>query len=279
MLVVDAQVHIWSGGRPPAAAASGGGHRPIESFSADELLREMDAAGVSAGLIHPPTSWDPNSNALAEAAAQAHPDRLAVMGHFDLTQPRREITLASWKRRPGQLGLRFTFNQPHTRPWLTDGTADWLWAAAEQARVPIAMIGAANLPLLDQVATRHPGLKLIVDHFGIRRSPDGDGFDYVDELVALARHPNVALKATGAPAYSREGYPFRDIHPVMQRLYEAFGPQRYFWGTDITRMPCSYAECVSMFTEELSWLTGDDLELVMGRALCEWLGWDLPSKP
>ena len=28
-----------------------------------------------------------------------------------------------------------------------------------------------------------------------------------------------------------------------------------------------------MFTEELPWLKGRDLELVMGRAVCDWLGW------
>jgi hypothetical protein len=30
-----------------------------------------------------------------------------------------------------------------------------------------------------------------------------------------------------------------------------------------------------MFTEEMPWLKGRDLELVMGKALCEWIGWDL----
>jgi hypothetical protein len=29
-----------------------------------------------------------------------------------------------------------------------------------------------------------------------------------------------------------------------------------------------------MFTEELPWLKGRDLELVMGEALCAWWGWD-----
>ena len=40
-----------------------------------------------------------------------------------------------------------------------------------------------------------------------------------------------------------------------------------FWGTDITRMPCSWRQCVSVFTEELPWLQGRDLDLVMGEAL------------
>jgi len=40
MLIVDAQVHIWGSGTllPP--------HRETSVFSKDELLKEMDAAGV-----------------------------------------------------------------------------------------------------------------------------------------------------------------------------------------------------------------------------------------
>ena len=47
-----------------------------------------------------------------------------------------------------------------------------------------------------------------------------------------------------------------------------------FWGTDITRMHCAWRECVTLFAEELLWLEGADLELVMGQAFCDWIGWD-----
>ena len=47
----------------------------------------------------------------------------------------------------------------------------------------------------------------------------------------------------------------------------------FFWGTDITRMPYSYRQCVTMFTEELPWLAGRDLERVMGQGVCDWIGW------
>ena len=60
---------------------------------------------------------------------------------------------------------------------------------------------------------------------------------------------------------------------ICAQVYDAFGPRRMFWGTDITRMPCSWRQCVTLFTEELPWLTGDDLDLVMGRAFCDWIGW------
>jgi len=54
-------------------------------------------------------------------------------------------------------------------------------------------------------------------------------------------YPHVAMKATSAPSYSDQPYPYRDIHDHLRRIYDAFGPARMFWGTDITRMPGSSA--------------------------------------
>jgi L-fuconolactonase len=31
-----------------------------------------------------------------------------------------------------------------------------------------------------------------------------------------------------------------------------------------------------MFTEEIPWLTNEDKEWIMGRGVCEWLGWEMP---
>ncbi|MFP6635968.1 MAG: amidohydrolase, partial [Dehalococcoidia bacterium] len=62
----------------------------------------------------------------------------------------------------------------------------------------------------------------------------------------------------------------------IHQIYDAFGPERMFWGTDITRMPCTWRQCITMFTEELPFLSESDKDLIMGRALCNWLGWNLP---
>ena len=116
MLIVDAQVHIWGSGPPTNPA-----HRQVSVFSKDELLKEMDEAGVDAALIHPP-GWDPDSNELAVEAARQHPNR---QGNFPLDRPESRALIDGWKTRPGMLGLRFVFNQPHQQTWLTDGTLDW----------------------------------------------------------------------------------------------------------------------------------------------------------
>src|SRR4029453_19062771 len=116
---------------------------------------------------------------------------------------------------------------------------------------------------------------LILDHLGrpSGTTPLPERWANLPEVLALAKYPNIAMKATGGPSYSDQPYPFRDIHDNLHRLYDAFGPERWFWGTDITRMPCPWRQCVTLFPKELPWLRGRDLELVMGRAVCDWIGW------
>ena len=274
MLIVDAQVHIWANHKPTNA-----NHRQVETYSADDLLAEMDEGGVHAAVIHPPASWDPDSNELAVEAARRHPDRLAILGNFPLDDPESRARVDGWKQRPGMLGLRFALLQPHQRTWPTDGTMDWLWPAAERAGLPIALLAATYLPTVGQIAERHPLLKLIIDHLGRPSGTKDDAaWANLPEMLALAKHPNIAIKATGAPSYSSAPYPYRNIHNHLRRIHDAFGPARMFWGTDITRMPCPWRQCVTLFTEELSWLRGRDLELVMGRGVCDWLGWPLPPR-
>jgi len=174
------------------------------------------------------------------------------------------------------LGLRFAFTQPQQANWMTDGTMDWLWPAAEKAGIPIALMASNYLPLVGRIAKRNPGLKLLIDHYArVRDGKDDAAHGNQTALLALAKHPNVAVKCTGAPGNSSHPYPYRNIHKYTQQIVETFGPQRSFWGTDITRMPCSWKQCVTMFTEEMPWLKGRDLELVMGRAVCDWIGWKL----
>jgi predicted TIM-barrel fold metal-dependent hydrolase len=271
MKIIDAQVHIWSKTVIPPS----GLHRKVSKFTAEELLTEMDEAGVDAALIHPPASWDPDSNALAVEAARKYPGRFAIMGQFPPDRPENRTLIHGWRNQPGMMGLRWALLSEEQQKWLYDGTLDWVWPAAEKEGLPVAMMGGLFLKKFRDIAERHPRLKMILDHCGLNRhGRDAEAFIHLDELARLAELPNVAVKATGAPHYSTQPYPFRNIHDGLHRIFDAFGPKRMFWGTDITRMPCSYGQCVTFFTEELPWLKGEDLEKVMGRGLAKWIGWD-----
>jgi predicted TIM-barrel fold metal-dependent hydrolase len=92
-------------------------------------------------------------------------------------------------------------------------------------------------------------------------------------LLGLARYPNVTVMVSSAPCFSNEPYPFRDLHPYLRRIYEVYGPRRMLWGADLSRLTSSYSECLDLFRHALDFLSNDDKEWILGRALSEALNW------
>ena len=273
MQIVDAQIHVWGTGLPSNMA-----HWQVTSFTAAEAVALMDEAGVDAAVIHPP-SWDPGSTRLAMDAVATYPGRFAIIGAVDLGQPVvARAAMETWREQPGMLGLRCMFLEGEDRRRLHDGELDWFWDTAERFELPVTTLATGSFDVLGAVAARHPGLRLTIDHLGGKGGnttlKDAAAMTHMPDLLLLAALPNVAVKVTGAPGYSSEAYPFPAMHPYLQQIYDAFGPERMFWGTDISKMPCSWRECVDMFTERLPWLPKADLPLVMGGAVCTWWGWD-----
>lgn len=277
MLITDAQVHLWGADTPERPwPKRNTPHRP-EPLGKAEMLAAMDAAGVERVVVVPP-GWEGDRNDVALAAAQAHPQRFAVMGRLDPEAAGALEQLATWRAQPGMLGIRLTFHTQWTVPLLTNGKLDQFWPAAERAGVPLMVLLPHKLiPVLEPVIARHPGLRFAMDHLSVpTKTRGGESFEGLDHLLALAKYPNVAAKATGQPSYSAEDYPYRDLHAHLRRVYDSFGPQRMFWGTDYSRLPCTYRQSITLFTEELPWLSAEDKAWIMGRGICELLGWPLP---
>jgi len=274
MFIADSQVHIWAPNSPQRPWAQGNVHRE-QPLEAPEVLREMDAAGVHRVVLVPP-SLDADRNDLSLAAAREYPDRVAVMGRLNPDLPDARDLVATWKSsQPGMLGLRYSFNRPHMIEALATGTLDWLWSAAESAGLPVMILIASEMaPSVDRIAARCPSLKIVLDHLGLTQGKyDDEAFAGYEGILALARRPNVAIKASALPCYTKDVYPYRRLFPQLKRVYDAFGPRRIFWGTDLSRLPCTYRQAITMFTEEIDWLTAEDKEWIMGRGLCEWLNW------
>ena len=102
MLIIDSQVHIWAPATPEKPYATGNAstpHRPVP-LGAEELVHEMDGAGVARCVLVPPT-WEADRNDTSLEAARLHPDRFRVMGRLALTDPNGRALMAAWKRSLG----------------------------------------------------------------------------------------------------------------------------------------------------------------------------------
>ncbi len=131
--------------------------------------------------------------------------------------------------------------------------------------------------LFGPIAERHPQLTLILDHMGaapfmVRENKIEEA---IAQTVALAKYPNVSVKLSGSLGLSREPYPFRDVAMYLKRVFEEYGAQRCFWGTDITASytKASYRQRIAHFTDELDFLGETDKDWVMGRAIVQRLKW------
>jgi predicted TIM-barrel fold metal-dependent hydrolase len=273
MLITDAQVHLWEVDRPDRPWPTGRNepHRP-DGWSAGQMLAEMDAIGVDRAVIVPPT-WVGEGNETALEAAAAHPARFAVMGRFDVDTPDAADRLQGWLAQPHMLGIRMTFGWAPRVERLDDGSLDWYWAACEDLRIPLMLNVPGMVDKAGAIARRHPWLTVIVDHMGVAHGEGPETFAALDRLLALADLPNMRVKVSCVPNYSAEAYPYRDIQPFLRRMYESFGPRRLLWGADITRLKSSYAECLGLFQDALGYLSSQDREWILGKALAHTLNW------
>jgi predicted TIM-barrel fold metal-dependent hydrolase len=275
-LIVDSQVHLWKAPLPDWPWVPGLVPQLPDPFTIEKLVPLMDEAGVDRAVIVPP-SWPGDRNDYGLEAARRYPGRFAVMGRIPLQDPKSAQLLPKWKEQPGMLGIRVTFLRGAQVNWVTDGTADWLWSAAEKAGLPVMFLAPGRSAEFAPIAERHPQLTLIIDHMSLMLeiAKAGKIKEAIDQVVALAKYPNVSVKLSSSPTYSFEPYPFRDMTVHLKRCFDAYGPQRCYWGTDLTNAfaKSTYRQRVTQFTEELDFLSEEDKDWVMGRAILARLGW------
>ena len=273
-MIVDSQVHLWKASSPDYPWNPGAKPQLPEPFTIERALAMMDEAGIGRVVVVPPGLNDVNTYALE--AARRYPNRFAVMGRIPLENPKSAALLPRWKDQPGMLGVRVTFLGKAVA-WLSDGTADWFWPAAEKAGLPVMFLAFGNVDKFGPIAARHPGLPLIIDHMGVNLAiaKEGKLAEKIGDAVALAKYPNVSVKMSNLVNASLEPYPFRDLNDHLKRVFDAYGPQRCHWGTDLTAgyARATWSQRVAHFTGELKFLSESDKDWVMGRSIREKLKW------
>jgi predicted TIM-barrel fold metal-dependent hydrolase len=274
-LIVDSQVHLWKAESPDWPWLPGFPPQLPEPMTIERLLPMMDEAGVDRVVVVPP-SWPGDRNDYGIEAVKRYPDRFRVMGRIPLQNPESAKLPPQWKEQPGMVGIRVLFVGPRA-PWLTDGSADWFWPAAAKAQLPVMFYAPGQVSRFAAIAERHPDLTLIMDHMCLHPSmlKDGTLGEAVAQAAALAKYPNLSVKLSGTPHVSTQSYPFQDMAAHLKQVFEAYGPRRCYWGTDLTNSldRASYRQRVTHFTDQLDFLSEDDKDWVMGRAILERLNW------
>jgi L-fuconolactonase len=247
-------------------------------MTAEDMMAAMEQAGVDAAIaVSPYITYGYDSSYAFDAAAR-YSQVFGVVSPFDPLPPDVEGRLAAWKMLPGALGIRLVLSSPTDRERLLGASYGALFRSADRAGIPVCISIPGGLPTVGQIARKHPSLQLVIDHLGMASQGDPT-WKLLPELLALAEHPNVALKATAATVHSRQSYPFSDLWPSLHKVIDAFGVDRVMWGSDWTRVHnASYAESLQ-YVADSTQLSESDKEKILGANLRRIFKWQRASQP
>jgi predicted TIM-barrel fold metal-dependent hydrolase len=230
--IIDAQIHEPAPGKPLDDSL-----KDQTSLWQVELAREaLDAIGVDIALAV-------TSEKFIDCAHERFPGRFPGVHTFWHTHPDLAAEVRRIKAHPAMVAGRALvgdFVNAKMRPEFGAGVFDPLYATAEEVGLPIFNSTHGGCAHMAAIAVRHPKLALIIDHIGVAQHPvsprETMSWAPFEDLLALAQYPNIHVKLCGAPLLSQESYPYEDVWPNLQRLFQAFGYERVMWGSDYTRL-------------------------------------------
>jgi L-fuconolactonase len=275
MPIIDSQVHAYERnhpGRPWQGTLVG-----PEEVTGDQMTAAMDAVGVDGAILVSPFSMYAYDASYALEVHQKHPGRFGLVKPVDPNDPGVAETIANWAALDGTVGIRIMMRDNVSTDPDDPGLGRALSAAAQHS-MPLNLLCAGRLEQAGQLAHRHRNTQFVVDHLGLQQPfeppPPADGWVDLQRVTALAAHPNVAIKISGACTLSQQKFPYPDIWEPLARIFDAFGFDRCLWGTDWTRAVklLTYQEGVDAFlvTDRLS--DGDRAKL-MGDSLSRVYNW------
>lgn len=275
LVVLDAQIHVWKASAPerpwPPDAIEPQRPEPLE---VPEVRAELAAAGVSGALLLGPT-WEGSRNDYVLETAAADPAHFGAICRWATGDPAEAERLASWHEIKGMRAIRMSLNRGDVAGTLAAAHGSGFFAAAERYGVPLSVYAPGNHTLYRELAQAHPELRIAVDHAAVD-SADLPLAEAVAPLAQLAEFPGIAVKASALPCFldlEAEGPPYPSITEAVYRLVDAFGADRVFFGSDLSRLPVPYADLVATFTDHLPELSGTERAMVCGGALAGWLRW------
>jgi predicted TIM-barrel fold metal-dependent hydrolase len=171
-----------------------------------------------------------------------------------------------------------------------DGAYDEIFGLAEDIGFPICVFAPGYVEYLPRYLRKFPKLQFVVDHWGMgiqynmTGRPDAEyhraySFEYFDEILKLAEHPNVAIKTSHAQMNFRcVDYPFEPIRPFLRRAIQAFGAERILWSTDktVARPPLPWAELLYAVKDNPD-LSREEKELILGKNTRRIFKWPAPA--
>jgi len=234
-VIVDAHVHLWDLERNPQPWITTEDVPISRTFGPEELQPLLAEAGVDAVVLVQGACYDADTDYLFELA-DAHEWIAAVTAWVDLLDRRRIETRLEQLSAGGKLrAVRHLIQNEADRHWITRRPVLRSLALLEERGLILEVPAVFPLHLDDvcTLATRLPGLRIVVDHLGKPPLGTDQMSDWERQLRAVASHENVFAKVSGLnTALRKTNWSAEDLRPAVEIALDAFGPGRLVCGSD-----------------------------------------------
>jgi predicted TIM-barrel fold metal-dependent hydrolase len=257
--MIDAHVHVWTDdkSRYPRAAEERD-YEPAR-FTPEDLFRHSKPAGVKR-IVLIQMSFYRFDNLYMLDMMKAHKGVFSGVAVVDSKAPTVAATMGEL-RKQGVRGFRVLAG--------TGVESEVMWrAGAANGQAMCALVGPETLPVIDRMCTKFPDTPVVIDHLA-RIGASGTVNDAdVRLLCGLAKHKHVSVKASAFYALGKKQAPYRDLAPLIQQVFEHFGPRRIMWASDCpfqVEKGHNYAASVALVKDGLPFLKKEDKEWILGK--------------
>jgi predicted TIM-barrel fold metal-dependent hydrolase len=153
--------------------------------------------------------------------------------------------------------------------WLNSKDLYPLWREAERLGAVFNFyILPHQMPMLEDMAGRFPGVKIVIDHLGKPDLHAPDPWEDFRKMFRLKRFPQVWVSASEPYEISlTKQYPYHDTYPFFKATYEEFGGKQLIWGTGYPkpRWELPMDKELAFVDQALDFYTPEDRELILGK--------------
>lgn len=237
-LIIDTHVEVWTlDCKFPFNHPESGRDLKVEQAAPIEnQVEQMRDFGLRyAVLINPRYfGWD---NSYIAHCLKTYPKLFVAHGLLDPQDPKVADKLRYWVKEHGFQGMRFSPIYHPKSTWLNSKEHYPLWREAEKLGVVFNFyIAPHQMPMLEDMAGRFPGVKIVVDHAGKPDLKSPDCWPEFRKMFRLSRFPQVWISNSEPYEMSElKRYPYEDTLPFYKAIYEEFGGQQLVWGTGYPR--------------------------------------------
>jgi predicted TIM-barrel fold metal-dependent hydrolase len=239
----------------------------VEAPIENEVAQMRDFGLKYTVLVNPRYfGWD---NSYIADSLHRYPKLFVAHGLLNPEEPDLPGRLRHWIREQGLQGMRFSPIYHPNSTWLNSKEHYPLWREAERlGAVFNYYILPQQMPMLEDMAERFPGVKIVVDHLGKPDLRAADPWLEFRKMFRLKRFPQVWISASEPYELSlTKQFPYRDTYPFFKATYEEFGGKQLIWGTGYPkpRWELPMDKELQFVDEALDFYTPGDRELILGK--------------